>query len=411
MFYNRTKLFTHVCLLLITAGFWMIPASAKAADNDPVWRVQVRLFTGGVSNAGTDDDISVSLNAQNRTYLDHDHNDFEAGSQRIYDLSWRNVYRLADFGDLVIRNHGDDGWCMEKIVLWVNGQSVLTYEFGNGCQWLDTDPGYPATYRIPRSVVQRALRDRYNHRAAVDAVVANRIHLSQIDAMLTGKIGNLIGGSDPMYWRSSNGGGVQVRVKDANYPHNPTLGVHLNLKLELNNAKNPDVDVDFDVTFQCDGGFVATKITNMRQKISGAFGLAGYVNDGGQQFYDMSLRWPFYGNSCPTVYQVIDGNLFLDPTPLSTSLDYCSVPVLFEHAERVGKPYVLNADYPNLHDFNAGDRVSSICVPSGDTIVIYEHVNYSGQAVVLRGPVFIRNLATERPGWNDRISSVRVSLR
>lgn len=64
----------------------------------------------------------------------------------------------------------------------------------------------------------------------------------------------------------------------------------------------------------------------------------------------------------------------------------------------------------DIVDFN--DRVSSVCVPAGVVIKLFEHAGFGGAVVTLAGPTMVRGLGrgTVDPAvdWNDRVSSVQM---
>ncbi len=101
-------------------------------------------------------------------------------------------------------------------------------------------------------------------------------------------------------------------------------------------------------------------------------------------------------------------------------------PVLFEHDNYRGRPFDALNDVPDLklkavtfdgtttypNSFN--DRASSLCVPAGWTITLYEHVNYGGQSWRFAGPQNWGDLHRNGPSgqdWGDKVSSVRVQFR
>jgi len=81
-------------------------------------------------------------------------------------------------------------------------------------------------------------------------------------------------------------------------------------------------------------------------------------------------------------------------------------PVLYEHANFGGRPLPLRAgmQLQNLAIYDFNDKASSIWIPNGWTVEIYEHAEFKGAS--LRKTVPVANLHSE--GWGDRISSVRV---
>lgn len=89
----------------------------------------------------------------------------------------------------------------------------------------------------------------------------------------------------------------------------------------------------------------------------------------------------------------------------------CSVPELFGDDDFDGRSVTVSNSIPDLHRLGMGDSVSSICVPSGWFVVLYEDTGYRGRSLEIRGPDSVADLKRDRPGgsdWGDRISSVEV---
>ncbi len=97
------------------------------------------------------------------------------------------------------------------------------------------------------------------------------------------------------------------------------------------------------------------------------------------------------------------------PDPGTSECD--RFPILFRNDDFEGQKMVLEADVQDLHRRNFGDRASSICVPRGWEVVLYEDTRFRGEKLTLRGPHTIADLKRDRPAgrnWGDRISSVEV---
>lgn len=89
----------------------------------------------------------------------------------------------------------------------------------------------------------------------------------------------------------------------------------------------------------------------------------------------------------------------------------CRVPTLFGDDDFDGRAVTVDRSIPDLHRLGVGDQASSICVPSGWVIIVYEDTNYRGQSLEIRGPDSVADLKRDRPGgsdWGDRISSVEA---
>lgn len=86
-------------------------------------------------------------------------------------------------------------------------------------------------------------------------------------------------------------------------------------------------------------------------------------------------------------------------------------PVLFKSDTFRGDTARLTGSNPDLHRSGMGDEASSVCVPDGWRIVVYEDTGYRGDRLEIYGPDAIQDLKRDRPGgrdWGDRISSVQV---
>ncbi len=86
-------------------------------------------------------------------------------------------------------------------------------------------------------------------------------------------------------------------------------------------------------------------------------------------------------------------------------------PVIFQKDSFAGSVARLDRSIPDLHRLGMGDDASSICVPDGWRVVVFEDKNYRGDRLELYGPDAIQDLKRDRPGgrdWGDRISSAQV---
>ncbi len=89
----------------------------------------------------------------------------------------------------------------------------------------------------------------------------------------------------------------------------------------------------------------------------------------------------------------------------------CRVPTLFGDDDFGGRAVTADSSIPDLHRLGVGDQASSLCVPAGWLMVIYEDTNYRGRSLDITGPDSIADLKRDRPDgsdWGDRISSVEV---
>lgn len=105
--------------------------------------------------------------------------------------------------------------------------------------------------------------------------------------------------------------------------------------------------------------------------------------------------------------------LFLLPTRLWAQPRECDInPTLFADDSLRGRSFSLTQSSNDLHRDGFGDEASSLCVPAGWQVVVYEDTGFRGDALRLVGPAVIYDLKRERPqgtDWGDRISSVEVT--
>lgn len=53
------------------------------------------------------------------------------------------------------------------------------------------------------------------------------------------------------------------------------------------------------------------------------------------------------------------------------------------------------------------DRITSLCVPPGRTLTLFDDVNFEGKTLIFNGPAFIQTL--EQMRWTDRASSIKLN--
>ena len=65
-------------------------------------------------------------------------------------------------------------------------------------------------------------------------------------------------------------------------------------------------------------------------------------------------------------------------------------------------------NYPNIPPPINNRQISSLRVPSGLTVILYENPNFSGQSLTFQGPTNIDCLWNSDRIWNDRAQSIKV---
>ena len=117
-------------------------ASSKSAptfERIPLYRIQVRITTANVKDAGTDDDLYIQLNDRDKAfYLDRARDDFERNKTGTFDILPEFVKEVADIDFLTIGHKGSDAICLKKVELLLNDNRYPVYvkEYSVG-KWLD----------------------------------------------------------------------------------------------------------------------------------------------------------------------------------------------------------------------------------------------------------------------------------
>jgi len=82
-------------------------------------------------------------------------------------------------------------------------------------------------------------------------------------------------------------------------------------------------------------------------------------------------------------------------------------PTGFEHPHFGGKSIPLNNSIDDLKPkpFELNDKISSLCIPVGWELSLWEHANHTGDHLTLTGPMFLQHMPN---GWNDKVTSVQL---
>jgi hypothetical protein len=248
----------RLLLLLLTSALALVapvllqPAAAHAAPSEdlPVWRAQIRFETDGGDDMGTDDDIQVSLNNDNSTWIDYARDDFEAGDNYTYDLLLMNVRTVRDLQHLSVRKTGDDGWCIDNLTLLINGYPIYYRSFESSttrCRWMDSDQWGVLSFTISSST----LRSSAYWRGFQAPPRPSRLTRNDFESRVQAVVGNWIEGKDHLYkWGHLYGSRyVEATPTDAR-----TIHVDFDMTRIYNNQPDKEADGDFDMQFACSRG-------------------------------------------------------------------------------------------------------------------------------------------------------------
>jgi hypothetical protein len=236
------------------------PSVAYAAPPEtmPIWRAQIRFVTGnGNLAADTHDDIQVSLNDGNSTWLDYGRDDFEVVDDFTYDLMLTNLRTVGDIRFLTVQKTGTDGWCVDRMTLLINDRPMYDRSFRTPtalCHWVDADDGHQPAFTISGA----ALRRSEAWRTYTAPARPQRLTRSSIDSRVEAIVGNWIEDHDYKWGHLYGPRYVESTVRDARI-------IHYDLDMTAINDKWPDgeVDVDFDARFSCSSGRMSVAIINV----------------------------------------------------------------------------------------------------------------------------------------------------
>src|SRR5437868_3037221 len=106
------KSVTRIFLLfVIMFVFYNSNAVAAPANTQKIWRAQIYIYIADKDDAGTNDQVSVQLNAANNTLINGDQDDFHRARGRSWDLRLDGVNQIGDLDYLGISKTGSDGMC------------------------------------------------------------------------------------------------------------------------------------------------------------------------------------------------------------------------------------------------------------------------------------------------------------
>jgi len=218
------------------------------------YRAVLVLRTSTISDADTDDDVSVRLNAVptalnsisyvpagNVTWLDYGRDDFERGTEYRYDLELSGIQDLGDIVLLHVSKEGSDAWCLSGLTLEVNGVAVFEPNFGNQtCRWIGS--GTNALSIFHDAIRAHPLWASYTA-PPTPLVITN----AELESRIEGTIGHALHGMDA-YWGEMYG----ARFVESSKKDDSTLAFDLDLAVDVSGF-DPELDIDFDLRFavQC----------------------------------------------------------------------------------------------------------------------------------------------------------------
>ncbi len=234
-----------------------------ASETERIWRAQIRIYTADVGDAGTDDDVNVSLNSSDLTWLDYGRDDFERGSVFAYDLNLAGLSTFSKVNQIKITKSGTDGLCLKAFELLLNDRSVY-YQSFSGCHWLDGNDGHRPSYSVTSSTLRNSSRWKNYTRPPLTTIA--HLERAELESRIEGMLGHLIYYND-LYWGKIYGRAVEVTKSSLSN----AIHVDLDMAYDVRFAFDPEVDVDFDLVFSCSSGVVKITMKNLKIDVDSAW--------------------------------------------------------------------------------------------------------------------------------------------
>lgn len=252
---RRSTIVVSIALVVLAVIGLLPPDAAVAAVAAPTetaspGRVQVRLITGDVGDAQTDDPVFVSLGTSHVTWLDSPANDWERASSRTYDLTLDKVTDVASITQLRVGKASpihagpttiySNAWCLARVVLLLNGRPVFDQPVPrlaatDRCRWLKGESPF---FTWTNAQLRSDKLWKVASMPAMGGLITNADLVSQVVA----SVGQKLHTEPDLRWSTP---GVTVTKLDGQAVH-----VDLDLAFKML-GPDAEVDIDFDLRFAC----------------------------------------------------------------------------------------------------------------------------------------------------------------
>lgn len=238
----------------------------RSFEDVTIYRMELRLVTADVEDAGTDDGVFVQLNGRDRHFfLNKGSDDFRRGRTDTYDVLSPVVKKVRDIRFLKIGLRGDDGVALKQVEMFLNGNRYPVYvkTFAGQGKWLDNNQSYTISSTDLRAHAGWRFSLQHNN---LDKPPA-RLSQKMITSLIENSLGDQMNHMDGLAWGDKTWGlpntlfGPAVEVS---YVNSTTLHVDLDLKRKVGYAPDPEIDVDFDLEFSCNNGIINTQMKNFK---------------------------------------------------------------------------------------------------------------------------------------------------
>lgn len=238
-------------------------------ENLSVFRIEIRLITGKKENEDSDLEVFVQLNDADKNYfLDYGPDDFQLGADRKYDIISSAVRKLSDLKYLRIGVKGDDVWGLKGIELYLNNSSIPVYAraFPEALRLNGTGNWQREVYIGSDEIRNNSYWQKIPTNEAMTKPPVP-VPFSMIKSMVESMVGNQMHQRPDNKLSWGNTSGVNTVWGDhveGNRVDGNTLHFDLDLQYDIT-GPNPEIDVDFDLVFSCNGdGSVSIKTANVK---------------------------------------------------------------------------------------------------------------------------------------------------
>jgi hypothetical protein len=250
-------------------GRYNLPDHLRPAfENMPVWRLQLKVKTGGIKNAGTDDEVYVKMTNSSSSvfYLDKGGDDRERKKVNTYDIIDPKIRTVRDIKKLEMMIKGNDGWCVQSVEILINDVQipVFTKRFRK-CQWLDGNGHSGPKFYISGKEMRKNRGWKYTNKNRALWLPPKVLKREMLEAMVESYVGHMMNSRPDMkklefgkkYGRSY----VEAKKKTGNK-------LKFDLDLAYKKGIDLEVDVDFDLAIKCQNNTISLNAENVKGKLN-----------------------------------------------------------------------------------------------------------------------------------------------
>lgn len=287
-----------------------------AFESLPIWRLQLRVRTGGIKDANTDDEVYVKFNdaASGIYYLDRAGDDREKNRVNTYDILDPNIRTVGDIKMMQLSIKGNDGWCIQQIEILVNDVNIPVFskKFSN-CHWLDGNSNGGPNLYISGTELRRSAGWKYTSRNRAIWLPPTIIRRATLEAMVESYVGHMMNANPDMKHLEfgKKYGRAYVEAKQASSDK-----LHFDLDLAYTYGPDMETDVDFDLVVKCQNNKLSLQAQSVKAELNVPV-ISRLVRIFKSDFAKMNMGNFNFGNAnvpfCPSIRVTPEGDITLRP--------------------------------------------------------------------------------------------------